>query len=107
MISSALVPGAHRDRVLRAVMRGEPLLELAADRAERELAGGQCARRSAEDLGAVFGREVDPGRGTDRAGVAAPAAALEAVIVWLDSSWLGLRDRRCRRHRYACGEQGI
>ena len=55
--------GAHRDRVLRAVTRGERVFELAADRAERELPGGQCFVDAREDLGPVFGGEQDSGRG--------------------------------------------
>ena len=51
--------GVDGDRVLRAVVRGEPFLELPADRPEGELPGGQRLVDAAQDLGAVLRREVD------------------------------------------------
>ena len=52
-------PRVDRHRVLGAVVGGEAFLELAADRAERELPGGQRLVDASEDLGAVLSREVD------------------------------------------------
>ena len=55
--------GAHRDRVPSAVARRERVLELGADRAERELPGGQRVVDPFEDRDPVFGREKDSSRG--------------------------------------------
>ncbi len=54
---------AHRDRVVDPMARRERLFELAADRSERELPGGERLVDPGQDLGAVFVREEHPGRG--------------------------------------------
>ena len=55
--------GADRDRVPRAVTRRERVLELAPDRAERELPGGERVVDACEDRDPVFGRKQDSSRG--------------------------------------------
>ena len=52
----------HGDGVLGADVRGEPLLELAAELAERELTSGEALVDLLEDRGSVFRREVHRSR---------------------------------------------
>src|SRR5262249_25936320 len=54
---------AHRDRVLRLVTGREQLFELSAGRPERQLPRGERLIDAGQDLGAVFFRDVYPGRG--------------------------------------------
>jgi hypothetical protein len=53
--------GADGYRVPGAVALRERRLELAADRAERQLAAGERLVDHRQDRGAVLGREQDPG----------------------------------------------
>lgn len=60
--------GADRDRVLRAVTRGERLLELSPDGTERELPGRERFVDAGEDLATIFGGNRIRAGGTRMAG---------------------------------------